>query len=262
MPETPAVPTVLRHSVSVLTALGEAGPMGLDAAEVALLTGLNSRTVYRHLSSLKTLGLVADAAEPTHVRLGPAIASLAQNASDQREFLRRAREFCTELAERTQEPVHVTVFDQGTAVTVASATREAALAEKSPPIVLGSRRPLHASASGKLFLAYNPQALQAYAVRGLESLTPFTIVSLEELQRECLQIREQGWSRDRQEYQLGVTCVAVPVHGTNGRAIGALAVSTKQPVMSLEHRTTLLRALRPAAAEFTQAIGGSSRPPD
>jgi DNA-binding IclR family transcriptional regulator len=256
MAEDSPVPGVLRHAFSVLAAVGEAGSGGADASEVAFHTGLHIRTVYRHLSALRALGMIAGTGDDRRFRLGPAIAGLAQNASDQREFLRRARLVADELGERTQEPVHVTVFDQGTAVTVASASREAAISQKSPPIVVGSRRPAHASASGKIFLAANPSAFQAYSVRPLQRFTPQTITDLEALQKECLTIRDQGWSEDRQELLPGVTCVAVPVYGLKARAVGALVVSTKYPVLSSARRRSLLQALLPAAHEFTTAIGG------
>jgi DNA-binding IclR family transcriptional regulator len=258
MGDQPPIPTVLQHAFSILTAVGEAGPAGADAAELHIHTGLNLRTVYRHLASLRALGMIAGTGDGTRYRLGPTIAGLAQNASDQREFLRKARMFAEELGERTQEPVHVTVYDQGTAVTVASATREASISSKSPPIVVGSRRPAHASASGKIFLASNPSAFQAYAVRPLQRFTQHTITDLHALEQECLAIRQQGWSEDRQEFLLGVTCVAVPVFGMKGRAVGALVVSTKYPTLSPSRRRELLQALAPAAREFTAAIGGTA----
>lgn len=252
------IPSVLQNALRVLEAIGESGPVGADAAAIESLTGLHRRSIYRHISSLKALGMVSEATQPAHYRLGPSIAALAQNASDQREFLRRARIFCAELSERTLEPVHVTVLDQGTAVTVASASPDTEIASKSPPIILGSRRPLHASASGKVYLAFNPSAFDAYRVHTLENFTPFTITTMEQLSAECLEVREQGYALDRQELLLGVSCVAVPVHGISGRAVGTLAVSTKKPVMSAARRRELLGALRPAALEFTQAIGGNA----
>lgn len=250
------VPAVLQGAFFVLQAVGEAGPAGANVAEVQMRTGLGQRTTYRHLASLKALGMVTEASERSRYRLGPVIAGLAQNTSDQREFLRRARMFCEELAERSGEPVHVTVCDQGTAVTVATASRSSPVSEKSPPIVPGSRRPLHASASGKVFIAYNRSTLEAYSVRPLERFTQYTITDLRELERECLRVRQQGFAEDHQEYSLGITCVAVPVVGAGGRAVGALTVSTKRPVMSEARRAELLRALRPAAKEFSAAIGG------
>ena len=253
------IPSVLKGAFCVLEAVGEAGPAGANVIEVHLRTGLNQRTIYRHLTSLKALGMVAEASEHTRYRLGPAIAGLAQNTSDQWEFLRRARIFCEELSERAGEPVHVTVCDQGTAVTVAAASRSSPVSEKSPPIVPGSRRPLHASASGKVFIAFNPSALEAYSVRPLERFTAHTITDLRELERQCLRVRQQGFAEDRQEYALGITCIAVPVLGVGGRAVGALTVSTKSAVMSEARRHELLQALKPAAKEFSAAIGGESR---
>lgn len=251
------VPSVLQNAFLVLEAVGESGPWGADAGEIEARTGLHRRSIYRHLNSLKALGMVADATEPTRYRLGHSIAALAQHASDQREFLRRARLFCDEIAERTGEPVHVTILDQATAATIASAQGLAHL-DDLPPIVLGSRRPLHASASGKVYLAFNPSALEAYSVRPLERFTSHTISTLEQLRTECAQIRERGYALDRQEFVSEVTCIAVPVHGINGRAVGTLAVSTKNPVMSTARRNALLKVLLPAARSFTAAIGGNA----
>lgn len=252
------VPSVLQNAFLVLEAVGEAGPWGADAAEIEEWTGLHRRSIYRHLNSLKALGMVADATEPTRYRLGHSIAALAQHASDQREFLRRARMFCDEIAERTGEPVHVTILDQATAATIASAHGHAENRQDSPPIVLGSRRPLHASASGKVYLAFNPSALEAYSVRPLERFTSHTISTLEQLRAECAQIRERGYALDLQEFVSEVTCVAVPVYGINGRAVGTLAVSTKGTVMSTARRNSLLKVLLPAARSFTAAIGGNA----
>ncbi|WP_019546019.1 IclR family transcriptional regulator [Streptomyces sulphureus] len=258
MTDQEKVPAVLHGAFCVLQAVGEAGPAGANVAEVQVRTGLNQRTAYRHLSSLRALGMVTQAGERSRYRLGPTIAGLAQNTSDQREFLRRAQMFCEELAEGSREPVHATVCDQGTAVTVATASRSSPVSEKSPPIVPGSRRPLHASASGKVFIAYNRSALEAYSVRPLERFTEHTLTDLRDLERECLRVRRQGFAEDRQEYALGITCVAVPVIGVGGRAVGALTVSTKSAVMSGPRRAELLRALKPAAKGFSAAIGGES----
>ena len=76
------IPTVLRHAFTILTAVGEAGPSGADATELHIQTGLNIRTVYRHLASLRTLGMIAGAGDGTRYRLGPTIAGLATLIED------------------------------------------------------------------------------------------------------------------------------------------------------------------------------------
>lgn len=257
-PPDQEVPAILSNVFATLRAIGEAGPAGAEVGAIIARTGLNVRTTYRHLSSLRTLGMVSTASERTRYRLGPAMAGLAQRTVDQREFMRRAQLFCDEITERSGETVHVTVCDQGTTVTVAAASRPTIGGGDSPPIIPGSRRPLHVSASGKAFLAYNPSAFEAYSVRKLERFTEHTIVDIRVLEQHCLRIRQRGYSEDRQEYDLNVTCVAVPVLGATGRAVGALAISTNSPTMSVARREELLQALRPAAKEFSQAIGGDT----
>lgn len=257
MPASDAVPAALRHSFTVLDAVAQAGPGGASVPEISSQTGCHARTVYRHLASLRALGMIeATTRSDARYRLGPGIAAMAVQASDQAYFLRTARQFAEEIGESTGLPVHVTVFDHGTAVTVATAMRN--LAEKAPPIILGSRRPAHASASGKLFLANSRSAFRSYVMRPLEAFTETTIDTVERLERECLAIRDRGWATDEQEFLPGVTCVAVPVWGANQRVVGTLSVSSPEPELTADRRTELLGHLLPAAAEFSGSIGGQT----
>jgi len=257
MQDIPSVPPVVAASFAVLAAVSDAGPAGANVHDVCRATGLHRRSAYRHLGSLRALGMIEQTGEHTgRFRLGPAAAGLAVQASDQKTFLRRARAFADSLTERTGEPVHVTVYDQGTAVTIATASGEVMRSTEAAPVVLGSRRPAHASASGKLFLAYNRTALSAYLVRPLQSFTEFTIVDGAALRAECAAVRKRGWSTDQQENRLGVSCVAVPVWGVNRRVVGAIVVSTQQEGIEDERRAELLGQLLPASEEFTRLIGG------
>lgn len=251
------VPSALRHTFAVLDAVSQGGPGGSDVSEISARTGCHPRTVYRHLASLRALGMIeASVRSESRYRLGPGIAALALQASDQAIFLRSARQFAKETGERTGQPVHVTVFDHGTAVTVASAAPSLG-SEKLEPIVLGSRRAAHASASGKIFLANSPSAFRSYTARSIERFTDHTIVSAKALEAECLAVRKRGWATDDQEFILDVTCLAVPVWGANHRVVGTLSVSTPQSESAVLRRDELLRHLLPAAAEFSSSIGGS-----
>lgn len=242
----------------MLHALSQHSSAGADASALQEQTGLSTRTLYRHLTALKELGMVSEASARGSYRLGPALEALAEGASDRRQFLRQARAFCEEAASRSGESVHVTTLDQGTVVTLAAAAGgDDDSTEARPVVVPGSRRALHASASGKLFLAYSPTTYKAYTVRPLETFTQFTVTQPAELRRECLHIRDAGYALDRQEYKLGLTCVSVPVFGVDGRIIGAFTISKLTPAFSHQQRDDLLRVLRPAADALSTAIGGT-----
>ena len=56
-------------------------------------------------------------------------------------------------------------------------------------------------------------------------VTEYTISSPDELRRELVQVRAQGYAVDMQESVLGLKCVASPIFSIGGRLEGALGVS-------------------------------------
>lgn len=249
-------PHAIRASYAVLFAVGGAGPAGTTVNDISRATGLNSRTVYRHLRSLRSMGLVEPAAQHGRFQIGAATADLAVRTADQRTFLKYAQEAADEVSELAREPAHVTVYDHGTSATVATASDAALRTSRSVPITLGSRRPAHASASGKVFLAFNESARAAYLLRPLQSFTRYTVTDPDRLIAHCRTIREQGYSVDIQENTMGVSCLAVPVRGTRGRVHASIVISTGRPDMDPAAQRRLLEVLRPAAAELGRKVGG------
>ena len=242
----------------ILECISTVGPAGTDSTTIVRETGIPRRTVYRHLAYLQDLGLVESRPNGFNLyRLGPTVDSWAASSSQQRQFMRLSDGYIQELADSTGNLVHCTVFDQGAVLTVAAAINSES--EGKPPLaVAGSRRPAHATASGKVFLAYNPGALAAYITRPLAALSPSTITSPTELQAEVRKVRTQGYGEDIHEFRPGVCCVAVPVWGQHG-VVGALSISQHWPKSTpYTLDAGLLRSLSAAAEDFTTRIGGNS----
>ena len=82
--------------------------------------------------------------------------------------------------------------------------------------------PAHASALGKVMLAYGTLELG----RGeLEQVTSATITDLDALRRELAAVLRNGWASTVDELEIGLSGVAVPVHGSDGQVIAAMGVS-------------------------------------
>jgi DNA-binding IclR family transcriptional regulator len=60
---------------------------------------------------------------------------------------------------------------------------------------------------------------------GLARVAPRTIVTPGRLSAELAAIREAGVSREREESDVGVTCVAAPIVGTDGTAVAAISIT-------------------------------------
>jgi DNA-binding IclR family transcriptional regulator len=86
----------------------------------------------------------------------------------------------------------------------------------------GRRIPLHASAMGKIFMAFG--AAQPPTGR-LARLAPNTMTNLAELLRELERVRAAGYATTWEELEAGLCSVAAPVRGSRGTAIAAMSLS-------------------------------------
>src|SRR4029077_15229296 len=119
---------------------------------------------------------------------------------------------------------------------------------------IGSRVPLHCSAIGKLFLALaaSPRRRRLLQSLDLRRFTDTTITDGARLDSELRQIRKEQVSFDREEYLVGVVCMAVPVIGKNGEMLAALAIQAPEARMNVQTARRHLPALRNAASELAE----------
>ena len=120
----------------------------------------------------------------------------------------------------------------------------------------GSRVPLHCTAMGKLFLSMLPPRKRAALLRAipLHRYTENTMTDAVPLSRELDNIRAAKISTDNQEFLTGVVCVAVPVHGRNGRPVAALAISAPLARMTLEQGLRHVPLLQDSAARLSATL--------
>lgn len=119
---------------------------------------------------------------------------------------------------------------------------------------IGSRVPLHCSAIGKLFLALAPSPRRRRLLQSLDlrRYTDTTITDGARLDAELRRIRKDQVSFDREEYLVGVVCMAVPVIGRNGEMLAALAIQAPEARMNVQTARRHLPALRHAAGELAE----------
>nr|WP_305149267.1 IclR family transcriptional regulator C-terminal domain-containing protein [Halobellus litoreus] len=137
---------------------------------------------------------------------------------------RVARSELTGLAESTGESTALVVAERGQAVYAAVEDAD----RNDRRVRLGSRLPLHATASGKLLLAYRSrEAVEDYVeTHGLDRLTDRTIQSRPDLRTELRSITDRGLAFDRGEVFEDMRAVAAPIRREDRTEAlaGALAV--------------------------------------
>ena len=127
-----------------------------------------------------------------------------------------------------------------------------------PTFQVGKTLPFHASASGKLFLAFLPESerRQLLARQGeLRRITSNTIVEPQRLEDELEAIRHTGYAVDRSELYESYCSIAVPVRKAEGDVVAALCCGGWLSQLAEDFEAVLLREMLPAAEEFSRVFG-------
>jgi IclR family KDG regulon transcriptional repressor len=212
----------------IIEALAAAGqPMRLTA--LANQLGEPKAKMHRHLSTLKHLGFVDQDAKTETYRLGLKLVYIGQSAIDQFDLRRLAEPYMSRLRDLTRQTVVLSTPASGDAIINAVV--------ESPNLVtisvrLGYRLPAHASAQGRLNLAFAPPAVQQRILaRKLQVFTPRTMVDPAKLRERLTQIRQQLFDVSMDETLLGISAVAAPILNFDNELVGAIAiVGTTQDV--------------------------------
>jgi IclR family acetate operon transcriptional repressor len=119
----------------------------------------------------------------------------------------------------------------------------------------GDRLAPHVSSIAKLFLAeWTDAQVRAFLGRvGMPRLTPHTITTVRAFLNELQEVRAQAVAYAREEAQLGVTSMGVPVRTPNGEIAAALVVAPPAQFATPEALASMLPPLRRAAAQIEAA---------
>lgn len=225
-------------------------PAGVSA--LARATGMPKSTAFRLLAYLEESGFVERAGKA--YQLGRRLFELGNNVDYCRpDGVRNvALPFMTDLHTRTGMTVHLAVLE-GTDVVYL----EKIHGLRTPPVgtAVGGRAPASCTALGKALLAFSdPGQLREVAEKGLASRTQYSVRHPGMLLQQVQEVRRTAIAHDREESQLGLSCVASPIV-VRGRAVAALSVSgPTRPVAAETHGTIV----RQAAVEISRRLASAT----
>jgi IclR family acetate operon transcriptional repressor len=116
---------------------------------------------------------------------------------------------------------------------------------------VGRRVRLHCTGVGKVLLAQlPPESARDLLVRaGMPARTEHTVTDPDELLAQLTVIADQGYAVDDGEQEIGVRCVAVPVHAAPVRL--ALSISGPAPRVTSELVQRAVPLMQEVAAELS-----------
>jgi len=222
-------------------------------SEIAQVVGLHKATAYRIVTTLVNYGFLEWVESGQKYRLGIELASLGLKVIRRMDLRKEALPYMNKLVEEWEETCDLSIFDQGEVFYVEVLRGNHALTIAA---AIGQRLPAHCTASGKLMLAYlSPSELDAILEQPLESFTENTITSPDLIRKQLIDIRNQGYAVDYEEYELGINAIAAPICDRNGTVIAAIGSPSPTRRMTPERISEMAKAFQEAARGISHRLG-------
>jgi DNA-binding IclR family transcriptional regulator len=237
------------RAVVLLKALAQS-PQPPTLLELASRGGINRSTAWRLLQTLEHHGLVERDPATQRYRVGYTALQVA-SAADYDALVRRARPILMRMAE---------TIGESTTLAVARTFSLVYIDQADPPTVpspnwLGRSLPLHATSSGKVFLAWLPDAERdAVLPPTLERYTARTITDREQLRLELADVRRSGYALCVGEFEEFANGVSAAVLDHRARPAAIVNIWGPSQRVTARRLPTLGRMALKAAHEISLVL--------
>jgi DNA-binding IclR family transcriptional regulator len=239
------------RAVTILELLARQGDTGVT--EIAAELGVHKSTAFRLAAALEMRGLVEQPGERGKYRLGLGLVRLAGAATVRMDLTQQSRPISERLAADVAETINIAILDADAAVNIDQVLGPSAITTHN---WVGQRTPLHATSSGKVLLAYLPEAaIDARLAAPLTRYTPHTVTDAKVLRKELARVRAEGYARTVEELEEGLNAVAAPVFADNGQVVASISVSGPSFRLTAERMPQVVDAVRAAGEAISGRLG-------
>jgi IclR family KDG regulon transcriptional repressor len=243
------------HSVHVAIDILEAVAFSteeLGVTQIAERLSMTKGSVHRHLQTLVERGYLTQNATTSRYTIGPRSRLLARNAPE------------ADLVHLAEGPMRQLRDALGQSVVLTEMTPRGALVLNKisgiSPIEInvrpGSELAFHASAQGKVMLAFAPRPFQTRALaRPLQRFTEKTVVSARRIEQELSEVARLGYASAPEEAMLGLNAVAAPVFDAQDACIAAIAIVGSIQFLPDKPRQSDVAQIIEAARQISRKLG-------
>jgi len=247
--------STVEKAVDVLFHL-HAAPRACGVTDIGRTLGLSKSSTHRLLTALSRRGLV-EKDERGRYRPGIGLVALGVGALDREPIAAAARPVLEAEAHALGETVFLVAARAGRIIVLDKSEGEGFL--RAAPRV-GSTVPVHATAVGKLYLAFGDGSIDL-AAGDLARFSNETITERSALDRAVARAAKRGFAENSDEWIPGLSVVAAPVIATAParRMLAALAVAAPTPRMRSLGRDEMGSRMMAAAARIAARFEGAAR---
>jgi IclR family transcriptional regulator, pca regulon regulatory protein len=230
----------------------------LTLSEAAGLAKLDPGTCFRMLNTLVMLGYVDRVPESRRFRLTLKVTDLGFHAIGRADLREVARPILRSLVGELNEAASLGVLD-GADIVYIDRIR-AGLTRIGVDIRIGTTIPAYCSAIGQAIMAYlkNDELSRLLAMRTRSETFPSKPMSKDEIKRDLIDVRQNGFALRDSYFGSGLRILAAPVLDLDGYPLAAVSVAA--PAIRVPIKEFKSRALEPvqrAAKDIARIIQAS-----
>jgi IclR family KDG regulon transcriptional repressor len=225
----------------------------LNLTEVSRLTGLNTATAYRLVSTLVKRGYLYNNRKKGIYSLGLKMLDYNYAIRKNIKFIDFAYLSLSKLCKAQGESVYLSVKDGDESVVIEEVGIDEELRMNSP---VGKRLKLHCTAGGKILMASLTDAeRKAYYERNtLQVYTKNTITDASKLEKELSTAKMEGVAFNNEEYRMGIWAAAAPVYNSHDQIIAAAGILVLRSHIDGDNTTKYATAIKNCAGEISRVI--------
>ncbi len=254
MPEAPKKIAVLEKAIQILEYMID-HPYGISLKNLAKGVNLNKSTVYRILCTYKEYGYIGQNPISGEYRIDYKF--MAFNAVfDNTDIRHIAMPHMETLSNQTKLSCHLVIQDKTEGVYI-NKVESTSIGSIRVQAQIGSRIPMHCTATGKVLLAGLPETDIDYIIStsGLKAYTIKTITNPLALQDELRQIRQNGYAIEDSEYEDNVKSIAVPIKNSKCITYAAVSIAGPDFGMPKENMPKLIELVRECGQLISRDAG-------
>ena len=232
-------------------------PNGCPLAKLAEIAELNKSTVHRLLQGLQQEGFIRPATTAGSYRLTTKCLSIGHKMFSSLNIINVASPYLEQLNLILGETVNFSMRENDHAIMIYKL--EPTTGMMRTRAYIGQHLQLYCSAMGKLYMAYDePDYTTGYWQKNqnvIQRLTCNTITELAVMEKELQDIRAQGFAMDKEENELGISCIACPIFNFENKVEYSLSVSLSTLKLKQLGVEYLLTEIKRAAIAVSQELG-------
>jgi DNA-binding IclR family transcriptional regulator len=172
-------------------------------------------------------------------------------------LIRVSRDHLKSLASQTQATAHLAIREGKQAPFIDHAVGNSVIAVTGQT---GELIPLYCTAHGRALLADcdNADLKSIFGLEKFQAYTKQTTSTLDQLSRDCAEIRTQGFATDDGEYQEWIRCIAAPIRAVGGAIIGSIGVAAPLQHLTKYRYRVYGEQVTAVAQQITNLLGPQS----